>query len=441
VPKPRSSTYTPPPNGSRSSVREQASSPLALERRLLLSYLAVFAATFLVAALAVRTTFVASLDRQTTTRLEVLARAGLRSTLFTAHRLVIDKKEIADTTLLEREQGLQWLDGRRRRLASEGLAPDLERSASDGRGQSTVGNQTFNTVAIPILNSKTHERVGTVIASEWNERERADIQWLDTGLVTGTVLAIVGSCLGGLALTRRAVRPVTHTVQTLREFTADASHELRGPLTAIASNADAALRDAERNPARDRTRFEAIAHGAKQMSRLTSDLLLLASADRSLERELFVVDLGALLEKLTSRYGTRFALAGIALHLIMDETAIVYGNPDQIERILANLVENALRYTRAGGSVSIETARKRTEVVIMVRDTGIGIAPEHLDRIFGRFWRADPVRSEGGSGLGLAIARALARRHGGDVTVSSRIGLGSEFVVSFPTRLSRIDAS
>ncbi len=420
--------------GSQIRGREPDSGPPGLERRLVLSYLTAFAAIFFVAALAVHFAFVASFDQQTTTRLQLLARAGLRSTLFVDGRLAIDKEDISNTALLARDQGLQWFDRQGRLLASEGLAPGAELPTTESGRQRTTGNQTFNTGTVPIRNPKTHQRVGTVRASEWDQQERADIRWLDTGLLIGTLLAIVASSVGGLALAHRAVRPVAQTFQTLREFTADASHELRGPLTAIAGNADAALRDAERDPARDRSRFEAIAGAAKQISRLTSDLLLLAGADRSLERELFVVDLAAVLKGLASRYSDRFSAAGITFTLAIEDTAIVYGNPDQIERILANLFENALRYTPPGGSVSIESARDRAHRLIAVRDTGIGIAPEHLDRVFDRFWRADPARWQGGSGLGLSIARALARRHGGDVTVSGRLGVGSEFVASFPTR-------
>ena len=188
----------------------------------------------------------------------------------------------------------------------------------------------------------------------------------------------------------------------------------------------------------DRSRFESIADAAAQMSRLTNDLLLLAGADRSLEFELFAVDLGEVLNKLVGRFDSRFSEAGIALDLPRGSAATIYGNPDQIERIVANLLENALRYTPAGGRVSIESEHDQAAVLVTVRDTGIGIAPDHLDRIFERFWRADPARSSGGSGLGLAIARALARRHGGDVTVKSRLGFGSEFVASFPLRPTRL---
>jgi two-component system, OmpR family, manganese sensing sensor histidine kinase len=214
---------------------------------------------------------------------------------------------------------------------------------------------------------------------------------------------------------------------------------LRGPLAAIASNADAALRDSAANVSSERRRFEAIADAAKQMARLTDDLLLIASADRSLERDLFVVDLRGVIDRVAERYGSRFKEKNIHLSTRVEPETMTYGNPDQIERILANLVENALRYTEPGGSVAVTCQRDRTYISIAVRDDGCGIAPKNLDRVFDRFWRSDQARSREGTGLGLAIARALARRHGGDVRVSSSLGVGTEFVVTLPVRPQAFD--
>jgi two-component system, OmpR family, manganese sensing sensor histidine kinase len=404
----------------QTSAREIDSAPLALERRLLLSYLTAFAAIFIVAAVALRFVVIGIINQQHAARLEDLARAGLRSILFVDDTFAIDKAEISRAGLLAPDQGLAWFVAGGRLLGTEGLT--------------TTRGIALDTVSLPILSPKTHRQIGTVKASEWNERPRAYIRYLDTGLVVGALLAIVASGAGGLVLTRRAVRPVEQSFQTLREFTANASHELRGPLTAVATSADAALRDAERDPQRDRLRFETIADGAKRMSRLTGDLLLLAGADRSLERELFRVDVAGILDRLAAHYRARFSQANISLTVTTQRPAAVYGNPDQIERIVGNLLENALRYTPAGGEVSVETGHSGHELQIAVRDSGVGIATEHLERIFDRFWRADPVRSPGGAGLGLSIARALARRHGGDVTVTSRYGAGSTFVASIPIR-------
>lgn len=403
------------------SVNESGSTPLTLERRLLLAYGLAFSAVFIAAALVAHFSIVAVIRHQTTARLEDVARAGIRSVIFVGNGLAIDKEEISNNQLLTPEQGLQWFDRRGRLLAAEGFTPEAGVS------------HKFHTVTMPILNPRSRQFVGSVTAGEWNAQERADVWYLDTGLLLSAILAAFASAAGALALARRAVQPVERSLRTLREFTDNAAHELRGPLTAIATSAGAALRD-QRDPEHDRQRFESIADGARQMSRLTSDLLVLAGADRSLERELFVVDLSSMLEKLVADFRGAFAEAGIALEAQTGGPATIYGNPLQVERVVANLLENALRYTPRGGSVSLELRRHGAELHVVVSDSGVGIAPEHLERIFERFWRADPIRSPEGSGLGLAIARALARRHGGDVTVTSRFGRGSSFVAAFPVR-------
>jgi two-component system, OmpR family, manganese sensing sensor histidine kinase len=400
--------------------------PLALERRLFLAYLVAFATIFVVVAVVVRFLFVGTIEKQTQARLEDVARAGIRSVIFNGPSLAIDKNDIANQQLMTREEGLQWFDAGGRLIAEQGFPPRLR-----------TPRRLYNSVTIPILDPRTKRALGVEVATKWSDEERSDVRYLDIGLAIGTLLAICGAGAGGLVLARRAVRPVERSFKVLSEFTDNASHELRGPLTVIATNADAALRETQRDPAYDRARFETIADGARQMSRLTGDLLLLAGADRSLERELFAVDLTALLAKLSTQYRPRFDEAGIRPSFLIDSATIIYGNPDQIERVLANLLDNALRYTGRGGTVAVESRRHGADVEVIVRDTGIGIAPEDLDRIFERFWRADPVRSAESSGLGLAIARALARRHGGDVTVSSRLHNGSTFVASFPLRPPR----
>jgi OmpR-family two-component system manganese-sensing sensor histidine kinase len=408
-------------------------SSLALERRLLFSYLAAFVGVFAIAAVLAHFLLAAAIERESATHLEDLARAGLRSVLFANGTLRIDETDISNAALLRRDQGLQWFDGRGGLIAAQGLNPGVQ-ALVDGFRQLSAGQREFDTFSAPIVSPENRQRVGTVRASQWNERRVALIAEFDDGLLAGTLLAILGSGIAGLILTRLAVRPVAKSIQTLQEFSADASHELRGPLTAIASTTDAALRDSRRDPSHDRVRFEAIADGARQMSRLTNDLLLLAGSERSIERELFAIDLASMLGALEARYRERFAEAGIALTFTTDGRSILYGNPNQIERIFANLLENALRYTPRPGTVSVESSQRRGVVSITVRDSGIGIAKENLPRIFDRFWRADPARSREGSGLGLAIARALAQRHGGDVTVTSDLGQGSAFVASFPVR-------
>jgi signal transduction histidine kinase len=382
--------------------------------------LIAFAVIFVMAAVAVHFALMGVVKQQALARLGDVARAGMRSVLFKGNTMTVDRSETSRKELLRPDQGLQWFDASGRRLSAQGLTPEPH------------ATQEFLSVTLPILNPVSHRTVGSVTSTEPRQEERTRLAYLDIGLLAGALLAALSGAAGGVTLARRAVRPVERSFQVLRDFTDNASHELRGPLTVIATSADAALRDPERDPAHDRQRFETISDGAKQISRLTSDLLLLAGSDRSLERELFIVDLAATLHRVVEQYRQRFFEAHVALDTSIEEPLLAYGNPDQVERVIANLIDNALRYTPAGGRVHAECRRQDAEILITIRDSGIGIASENLDRIFDRFWRADPIRAPQGSGLGLAIARALARRHGGDVTVSSRRGEGSTFVAWFP---------
>jgi signal transduction histidine kinase len=402
---------------------DRAGSPLALAGRLFVSYLTAFAAIVAVAALAVHFAFVGIVEEQTRARLADVARAGMRSVIFDHDTMAIDRTEISNSDLLTPDEGLRWFDPYGGLLAKEGLTPGPSHGAKE-----------FAVVMEPIFKPGAHQRLGSVVASVWNQEVVTHLAYLDIGLLAGALLAALGAAAGGVALARRAVRPVEANFQTLREFTDNASHDLRGPLTAIATTANAALRDPNRDPERDRQRFEAIADGANQMSRLTADLLLLATAGRSLEQELFIVDLADVLGRLVERYRPRFEASRVALDAAAAESSVVYGNPAQIERVVANLIDNALRYTPTGGRVAVDCRRQSTQIRIAVRDSGIGIAPENSERIFDRLCRVNPLQSPEGAGLGLAIARALARRHGGDVTVSSRVGEGSTFVAVFPLR-------
>jgi OmpR-family two-component system manganese-sensing sensor histidine kinase len=210
---------------------------------------------------------------------------------------------------------------------------------------------------------------------------------------------------------------------------------LRAPLTALAGTASVAVREAPELSPRTRLRLDDIATFAQQMRRLIDDLLILARADQSMEHELFLVDIDEVMANLTTRFAQRAAEQNVRLEYSGPSHLEVYGNPDQLERIVANLVENAIRYTPAGGAVDVTWTADQRRMLITVRDTGVGIDPQFIERVFDRFWRADGSRrAESGSGLGLAIARALARRHGGDLSLTSELYGGSTFTVSLPRR-------
>jgi OmpR-family two-component system manganese-sensing sensor histidine kinase len=421
--------------------RRRSALPSGLEQRLLLSYLTVFIAVLALFAVAMHAAFAAVFERETTERLRAMAKIAESVADTTRSGFSVDLTDETIRALNPRTDGLRWSDASGRVVTTYGLQPrdaPIQRPQTEPVTASSTQGQPIRmmTLGAKIGDPKERDILIAAILAEapFALRMRA----VDLSILAALVLAVVGSLIAGRWLTRPLMQGLESNMKALQDFTADAAHELRGPLTAVATNAaNAAPLDANKLVI-ERGAMESIASATAQMIRVSDDLLTLARANQSLERELFVVDLDAHVVKIVALYREEARRKGVMLDARIVERARVYGNPDQIERIVGNLVQNAIRYTPAGGSVTVVCAKDRWGSRVTVTDTGIGIAAEHLERIFDRFWRADAGRSEdGGSGLGLTIARELARRHGGDIAVTSRLGVGSLFAVTFPSRPPR----
>jgi len=221
----------------------------------------------------------------------------------------------------------------------------------------------------------------------------------------------------------------------LRRFTADASHELKTPLTVLRADVERAMMTSsltERMVALEESLQE-----VRRMTDLVESLLTLARADEGrfdLHRE--PVELGPLVQEV---YETALILGeaqGVTVNLPFTADVIVMGDRTRLRQLFLNLVTNAIKYTPAGGKVELGVGRHPDNVTFAVRDTGIGISAADFPHIFERFWRADRVRSRmserGGFGLGLAISQWIAQAHGGSLIASSRLGRGSLFTVTLP---------
>lgn len=283
------------------------------------------------------------------------------------------------------------------------------------------------------------------------DRMRAEAAAIGSGCGPGAPLAArleepaTGDELARLAATFNALLDrLEAAFASERRFIADASHELRTPLTAIRGNVDVLLRQ-ERvaGDAGAAERVEALGevqHEAARMARLLEDLLTLARAEAAAgapasARGQEQVDLGTV-----AAQAARTAQAldrARPLEVAVDDAAgtlLVAGDADRLEQAMLILLDNAMRHSPPGAAVRLELAQERREGVIRVIDQGEGIAPEHLTRIFDRFYRADAARDRatGGTGLGLAIALAIAREHGGTIAARSTPGAGSTFTIRLP---------
>lgn len=230
----------------------------------------------------------------------------------------------------------------------------------------------------------------------------------------------------------RMVQRLRHLLTTQRQLLADTSHELRNPLTVIRTDLDLLGRELD-SETRQEVAGEAQAEAAR-MTRLVADLLLLARQESAARGPAEPVRLDRLVADVVDQFQQ---VAPDHEVTVGDLDAVaVLGDPDRLRQMVANLVENGVGYTPAGGHVTVDVrADKDGSVRLEVADDGVGIAPEHLPRVFDRFYRVDPSRgrSTGGTGLGLAIVKHVAESHGGSVEATSTPGVGSRFTVRLPT--------
>jgi two-component system sensor histidine kinase CiaH len=240
---------------------------------------------------------------------------------------------------------------------------------------------------------------------------------------------------GGLYMAGRAMRPARESLEKQRAFVADASHELKTPLTLIRADAEMVLYRGHLNE-EDRKLVDHALAETERMSAILSDLLLVARLDAGkadLATKPF--DLVSVFSEEAERFGVRAAAKEIRLEVQVPGELPARGDPKRTGQILAVLLENAVRFTPPGGSIALSGRLQDRWVEASVRDTGHGISPDHLPRVFDRFYRAETSRTRGksgGTGLGLAIARDLARAQGGDLVAESAKDGGATFRLRLP---------
>ncbi len=241
--------------------------------------------------------------------------------------------------------------------------------------------------------------------------------------------------LGRLARTLNGmIERLERSFEEVRRFTADAAHELRTPIAVLRNEAEVALRK-PREPEHYHRILEDQLEELERLSRLVERLLFLCREDAGLvpmSRELVRLD------EVVTNVAEQMQVVAEQRALRLEADCVVpyqvKGDADQLHRLLFNLLDNAIKFTPALGTVKVETARVDAKVSIVVTDSGIGIPPEHLPNVFKRFYRVDPARGgeAGGAGLGLAIARSIAEAHGGSIAMESTLGEGTRVIVTLP---------
>lgn len=241
----------------------------------------------------------------------------------------------------------------------------------------------------------------------------------------------------GTLLVIRYLTELKRLERIQRDFVANVSHELRTPIASLRSLAEAMLMGGKDDPEVMERFLNAIYNEAERAGKVFEDLLELARIDSGRECRFEPVNLGDILAQVLERFEKLAERKGLTVKKQVTDDLVILTDPDALTQILSNLIDNAIKYTMQGEiSVSVEQveAVDGDWVAIHIRDTGIGIPPEHLPRIFERFYRVDKARSrqQGGFGLGLSIAKKLTELIGGEITVQSEVGKGSTFTVWLP---------
>ena len=275
--------------------------------------------------------------------------------------------------------------------------------------------------------------VGKDVTTMYSGLQKSTYALFGIGIIALVLITAIAYYMAG-----RAIIPLREAYEKQRQFAADASHELRTPLAVVMSSADLLLSDPTITSPFLIQIIEDVKSEVKKMTKLVSDLLIVARSDNNaLKMQWKKLNLGELLNQNVRIMRPLAQKKDIVLEAedIVDIT--IDGDEQKLKQVILILVDNAIKYTPEGGKVVVRFDGVFEETAqFSVMDTGIGIAPEDLERVFERFFRVDKARSRemGGNGLGLSIAHEMVRLHGGQIKVESVVDQGTKFTVNIPVK-------
>ncbi len=372
-----------------------------------------------------------------------IADGNLKARLDDGHRDELSAMaQVLNTTAARLEGSFAELESRQRELAAlldsmqEGvvaITPEGNVSWSNTVMQRLAGTSIRE--GRPLVHSVRDPELLACVAGALRDREvrygRA------SSVAPGRIFEINAAPMpgGGAVVVLHDVTRIEAAEKSRRDFIANVSHELRTPLTSISGYVETLMEMPGANPDTTREFLGIILKNSNRMSRLTEDLLALASVespDYKLSRQ--AMKASAMVADAIESLAGMVADAGLKLEFSGAPDACVVADPDAMNQVFGNLIENALKYGRAGKQIEVGAHELETEVEFFVRDFGQGIAFEHLDRIFERFYRVDKARSResGGTGLGLAIVKHIVQAQGGQIRAESELGKGAAFLFTLP---------
>ncbi len=337
--------------------------------------------------------------------------------------------KLLDIAINEMREGVLVIDAEMRVVASNRAARRVFSSVHDQIDSQRLTELTRNPAIYDAFLDALHgkERGGVKVETYESGRRIFDLRVVPLR-ATGR-----GEILGAVAVLFDITR--LERLEIVRqEFLSNVSHELRTPLTSIMALAETLETGAINDQNNNRRFLSIIQKNAARMQHLIDDILELSAIEAGNVRvNPETIQLRSLVEEIVTTSSSPAAVRKIAIQNRIEANAKVFADPHRLIQMLTNLIDNAIKFNRDGGTISITFERGDRDRIV-VADTGEGIPSQHLDRLFERFYRVDRARSRelGGTGLGLAIVKHLARAHGGEVTVASQLGEGTQFTIELP---------
>ena len=355
---------------------------------------------------------------------------------------IADVAHALDSTAARLEQSFQALESKQRELAA--LLDSMQEAvvAVNAAGQVSWSNAVMQRIAPGAVRAGKALVVSVrdpevLLCVESALRDRTIRSGRAISVVPGRVFVVSAAPTpdGGAVAVLHDVTKIEHADKMRRDFVANVSHELRTPLTSISGYVETLLEESIDLPDHAREFMAIILKNARRVNRLTEDLLALAQVESGeYKLKLQPVRASALVEDAIESLAGMVVESGVAL--VPGETIddLVLADVDAMTQVFGNLIENAMKYGAAGERVVVGARRLENAVEFYVQDFGQGMASEHLNRIFERFYRVDKARSResGGTGLGLAIVKHIVLAHGGTIRAESELGAGATFLFTLP---------
>jgi signal transduction histidine kinase len=404
--------------------------------------------------------FACSLNKQLDERLLSLGQGAIPGldTVKTEGKRSLERNFPWSYLLSTHQQSIEWFDANSQLLAREGgsvyqflpidnpsikhLREGVPLFQTQGQIRSVTITVYAKNIAQANLDKTTPLLDGYIRVNQSTQDLENILYLLRLGLAGLTILIVIS--ISGFYFAQKPLEPIQETNQALEQsfqakdlFAINLSHHLRNLLTRINLSVELMLSHAERFQPSDSRKLETINVAAQQMQRLIEDLLFLSRNNTdaiSSEMERLVIPLDEMIFAVVQKFEAIATAKKITLEVYLSPGISIKGDAAQLNRLFSILLDNALKYTDAGGKVTLSLTKARGVTVFKLEDTGIGIAPESLPFIFRWFWHSEPKRERQheGMGLGLAIAQSIVERHGGKISATSREGIGSSFQISLP---------